>query len=281
MAPIQIDFEHVLYAYKTIHENHKKHSYFQEILSRHSCFNEVKWKEAPKVRPKKFGAGLDMTDGSVFKKDLVSYLNKVSTSNLERISSKIVEMFKIEYINLFVTTLWDYFKLQPMFQSVYMQILKDVSATLTPDNVHVMNLIWKDIWYVHRKSEHWKISMELIEKSHNYDDFCDYIKQKKRLNATAEGFAMLITEGIVNDDEKYTWVSDVIDWCASLDMTNIVNKSATDSCIEQIREFCKADYTSVPPYIIEKLIKLNTEPLQKATYFKIKDFIEATTKISN
>lgn len=280
MAPtIQIDFEHVLHAYKTVSTPHTKVLYFQQIIRDHSCFNEIKWKDTPpKVRPKKFGAGTDMSDEGVFKKDLTSLLNKVTVANLQSVKSQVVTMFRPEFIDIFVSSLWSYFKIQPSFQDVYIQLLREVLTNISYDNACKINLIWQNIWDAYRRDETWKISNEVIGRLQLYDDFCDYIKEKKRLNAEAEGFSRLLIEGVISDPDKYSWVDDVINWCSCLDITNVNNKKIIDSCVEQIRDFCKHDYTSVPDSIVDKLEILNTHDLQKATYFKIKDFIEGVKK---
>lgn len=281
MSPIQIDYSVFLHAYDTVHDIHQKQTFFQEIMNNHSCFSEVKWKPtiSVKVRPTRVGT-TDNTVEAIFKKDLISLLNKVSITNIDNISEKLIDIFKMEFTEIFVSTLWNYFKIQQVFQCVYIKLLTKLYKTLSKEDSYRMDLLWKELWDIHITTDEWKISSSLIEQSHNYDDFCEYIKEKKRLNAIVEGLSRLINVGIIKDVEveHFTWVHKVLDECLSIDLTNIVNKSMVDSYIEQIRDYCKIDYTIVPLDIIEKLELLNTMQLQKATSFKIKDFIEIVKK---
>lgn len=279
MSPVQIDYAIILHAYKTVTDLHEKHSFFQEIINRHSCFNELKWKDSVSVKgySKKIGTN-DSTVECVFKKDLISLLNKASITNLETISERLLQTFKIEFIDIFVNTLWSYFKIQQVFQPVYIQLLTKLYKTLSEEDANRMDLLWIDLWNIHTVNEEWRISSSLIEQSHNYDDFCEYIKEKKRLNAIVEGFSRLINAGIIKNIDNFQWIHKVIDLCLTLDLTNIIHKSMVDSYIEQVRDYCKIDYSKVPLDIIDKLEILNSKQLQKATFFKIKDFIEIVKK---
>lgn len=279
MSFIQIDYAIILNAYKTVHGVHQKQGFFQEIINSHACFNEIKWKDAisVKARPKKVGTN-DTTVESIFKKELISLLNKASITNLDTISDKLLEIFKSDFMEIFVTTLWSYFKIQQVFQCVYIKLLIKLYMTLSKEDMERMDLLWTELWHIHTTSDEWQISSSLIEQSHNYDDFCEYIKEKKRLNAIVEGFSRLIDVGIIKNIDHFLWVHKVLDLCLTLDLTNIINKSMVDSYIEQIRDYCKIDYSKVPLDIIDKLELLNSKQLQKATSFKIKDFIEIVKK---
>ena len=292
MKIIQINFEQFVIAYKTINTSHIKTDVFIKIIKTHGCFHEKleekhsRWKGTHRVDPPpkpqhltrpKIG-GTDTSHRAIFKKELVSILNKATITNIENISNKVVTLFKMEHAEDFITILWGYFKQQQIFQTVYIQLLEDIYNTLSVDDIIEMNISWTKLWNTYIKKSEWHIDYKLIEDSHNYDDFCEYIKEKKKLNAAAEGWSRLMKLGIINT-EQFCWVNDVIEYCNTLDLTNIVHKSMLDSYIEQIRDYCKISYEKVPSAVIEKLEVIKDRTLLKSTKFKIVDFIDAVKKM--
>lgn len=266
---MKIEFEQVLNAYKNIKEPHKNNLFFQKLIATYECFGEDKWnsrKPKPPPPPIKDRPKIGNQDGSpdnIYKKALILSLNKLTASNMDTVGTSIVKNHKMCFNQIFVATIWEYFIRQPAFQDVYIKMierLKDAAAEL--ESIYLS--------YIHNDT--WKINYELIEQSHNYDDFCEYIKEKKRLNAMAQGWARLIKSGIIIVTEPFKWCVKVIEMCISFDLSNVVYRTMVDSYVEQIRDYCKYLEIHIPITLIESVCELSKLNIQKSTKFKIEDF---------
>jgi hypothetical protein len=122
------------------------------------------------------------------------------------------------------------------------------------------------------------MNYELIEQSHNYDDFCEYLKHKKILNAIAQGWARLISVDLVQIPNPFEWCDTLLMHALALDLSNVVNRSMVDSYIEQLREYSNELKVVPPPVIVLKVEELKTKEIQKSTKFKIMDFLEGIEK---
>lgn len=298
-APVQIAFSLWVDTYKMLKDPHGKDAFFKEIIASYTCFQEKpeskfnKWNHGhrkqshvfndsfPKKERVKIG-NQDTSRENVFKKELISILNKLTNANLDTIVRQLRVSFQIDLMEIFVQVLWDYFKRQPEFQPLYIKLLESVYQILSDDDILEMNLLWSKIWNAFQQEEQWKMEYELVEQSHNYDDFCEYLKEKKKKNAMAQGWGRLMSLGMIRT-EPYTWVSQILEHCQEQDLTNVVYKSMVDSYIEQVRDYCKSLpvglYENIPSSILHKMEAMKEGELSKATQFKIMDFLEDVQKM--
>ena len=277
---MKIDFSQVLFAYKNIKEPHKNHLFFEKLISTYDCFNEAKWSSSRKPRQYvvplpikervKIG-NLDSSPENIYKKELVLSLNKLTATNMGTVGISIVKNYKTDFKHIFVAIIWEYCTRQPAFQDVYIKLIEKLK------NYTEMKDIWVNLWDTYMKTELWKLNYELIEQSHNYDDFCEYIKEKKRLNAMAQGWSRLIDLGIITTG-SFDWCFSVIEYCVTLDLSIVVYRSMIDSYVEQLREYCKYIHLPVPFELIEKIENMKTFNIQKSTKFKIEDFLSENKK---
>jgi hypothetical protein len=215
----------------------------------------------------------DTSDEHVYKKELIMCFNKLTDKNFDTVSDQIRTQFKVKYVDVFIATLWEYFKRQPEFQPVYVKLLESLEV-----GKDVLKEGWMSRWTTYIANDEWKMDYELIEQSHNYDDFCEYIKKKKILNAIAQGWARLISVEIVQIPNVFEWCDRLLMHAHALDLSNVVNRSMLDCYIEQLRDYCNHIMVVPPPIIILKVEELKTKEIQKSTKFKIMDFLEAIEK---
>lgn len=285
---VRIELSAVTNLYKCAVGTHPKHSYFANIIAKYECFNEKegvkpRWSarkggggfahvKSVRVRVKTIGME-DTSDEHVYKKELILSFNKLTDKNFETVSQQVKTRFKIKYIDVFITTLWEYFKRQPDFQHVYVKLLESLAV-----GKDVLKELWTSRWTTYIENDEWKMNYALIEQSHNYDDFCEYLKQKKILNAIAQGWALLISVGFVETLNVFEWCDTLLMHSLELDLSNVVNRSMVDSYIEQLREYSKEIKVVPPPVIVLKVEELKMKEIQKSTKFKIMDFLESIEK---
>lgn len=300
-APVQIEFSLWVDAYKTLTDPHGKDAYFKEMIASYTCFQEKpdskfhKWNHGYRKQPHTYTTGnsllkkertkignLDTSRENIFKKELISILNKLTNANLDTIIRQTRVCFQVDLMDIFVQTLWGYFQRQPEFQPLYVKLLESVYQLLSDDDILEMNLLWSKIWNSYQQDEQWKMEYQLVEQSHNYDDFCEYVKEKKKKNAMAQAWGRLMSLGMIRT-EPYTWVHQLLEHCQEQDLTNVVHKSIVDSYIEQIRDYCKSLpsslYENIPSSVINKMETIKEMELSKATQFKVMDFLEDVQKM--
>lgn len=269
---MKIDFEQVLTAYKNVKEPHKNHLFFQKLISTYDCFGEEKWnsrkpKPSPPIKERPKIGNQDVSPDNVYKKALILSLNKLTASNMDTVGTSIIKTYKICFNEIFVATIWEYFIRQPVFQDVYIKMIERLKNTVTETED-----IWNSIYKSYISNDTWKINYELIEQSHNYDDFCEYIKEKKRLNAMAQGWSRLISSDIVIVTDPFKWCVKVVETCLSFDLSNVVYRTMVDSYVEQIREYSKYLQIQIPITLIDSVCELSKLNIQTSTKFKIEDF---------
>jgi hypothetical protein len=267
---MKIDYSVVVYVYQTLNTYHRNHSSYETLLSSYECFKDIKWspnpkKNVPKQRVVKFG-NVEATPENMYKKDLISSLNKLTLTNMETIGISILKNFKLEFVDIFVIVMWEYFKRQPVFQEIYIKIIEKVA-----DYSEVRDK-WFIIFQSYIKNKEWQMDYTLIEQSHNYNDFCYYIKKKKELNAIAQGWARLMNIGVITAD-VFEWCFYIIETIHTLDLSHIIYKTMLDSYIEQLYAYCTTIQYPTPLELIEKIEFIKKMPIQKSTQFKIEDFI--------
>jgi hypothetical protein len=268
---MKIDFAE---AYKNVKEPHINHLFFEKLIATYDCFGEEKWPSRKAKPPVKERPKIGIQDTSVenqYKKTLILSLNKLTATNMDTVGMSIVKNYKVSFKHIFVATIWEYFTRQPAFQDVYIKMIEKFT------NINDFQEAWSVIYKTYIRKDVWKISYDLIEQSHNYDDFCEYIKEKKRLNAMAQGWARLMKSGIVCA-EPFHWCHTVIDLCLSFDLANVVYRTMVDSYIEQIKEYCKHISVVVPPELLTRVNSIGELNIQKSTKFKIEDFVNENKK---
>lgn len=280
---------------------HPKAYIFREMIRNHTCFHE-KQEGKPQKWNKKHGHGHghghtamssssrkgertkigsnDTSREGVFRKECVSLLNKLTGTNLSVMVRQMRTIFEKEFMQLFVDTLFEYLTRQPEFQHLYIHVMVSIYPLLQEADLLEMNRMWQKHWDNYISHETWKFERELVEQSHNYDDFCEYTKEKKKKVAYIQAWTRLYQHGSISTD-IFVFVDSILSHCESLDMADKIDKTVIDNYIEQIREL----YRLLPADTIEDfhhryLTRLeglkNKKGLGKASYFKLVDFIEAS-----
>lgn len=299
--PIVIPFSDLLNCLNTT-KHWISNNVLQEILTKYTCFTEKtdhrfghysKWnngnhssknymhqntsvKERPKIGIK------DTSKEASFKKDVQSLLNKLTHQNYDIILKKIKHQFHVDYIELFTSIIWNAIQLQPDFQELYIRMLRQIYSTIQDEWVSVSNHQWNMIWTNYIEFNQWKLPYELVEKSHNYNDFCDYVKEKKRLISISQAWARFINLGMIQT-EPYQLISQILHHIhQDLETDNPIHLICIECYIEQCKEYYKTlrfnIQKKIPNITTRYILDMKDLELPKSCYFKVVDFIELLEK---
>lgn len=285
------DFKHV-----KIYEMHHKHAFIQDMIKTYACFQEKqdhkfsKWNQklnhsAHKPISKKMERPIignrDTSIENTLRKDFQTLLNKLTTSNLDTMIRKIRMQFNKDYMTIYTDLLYDYFKRQPDFQNLYIDILETIYQILSDDDIITMNIQWMNYWNEYMLQRKWILQESLVLNSEDYDIFCDYLKEKKKNIALAQAWGRLLALGSINID-PYEWLLEIVNYCSHMDFQSKYHMTSFDCYIEQMREF----YKVLPKHIqnnisstyLFKLYHLQDLNLPKIGYFKLLEFLEFLEK---
>lgn len=290
--PTLISFQTIL-NFSTLVQ-HPKYDFITQLIANYPCFqdkieSQPRWVSAKKQRSimpvlkerPKIGIQDSSTSASI-KKELQSLLNKLTHSNFQTILSKVIHMFDMTYVSVFIDIIWNYLQRQPDFQPLYIQMIEKIYEQLSEDSYIEIGNVWNTIWRKYLSSKEWKLNKELVEQSHNYNDFCDYVKEKNRLVSTIQAWARLINLGIVSADPYELFYDILYHMVKELNPSSKVDASCLECYVEQSKEYYKAlskDIQGRLPNTLDSLLhdvkELN---VHKSCQFKIQDFTQLFVK---
>ena len=206
-------FHNILKLCETYELNNKKQyntKYkFNNKKNKHNNNNNIR--NIPKERPKTF---LNISKGDIddLNKELNGNLNKLSSSNYDKIYKKIVELFinknDIFDYNYFIDNLFSKSVMQPIFCPLYVRILiiiKEKSLLEYKEEKISYHLIEKCNSFKNMITE-FKEKEDDILNPNNYDDFCE--KNKKKI--FKKGFSQFIGELYKNKFLDNIYLNDFI-----------------------------------------------------------------------
>ena len=144
--------------------------------------NQAKRAAVPTMGERRRIGGGDQTTA---RKQIMVLMNKLSENNLETIL-KGVRLLDGELVDGYVTVIWDLMQRCSEYQPLYIQVLKALNA---PDKIKAQLLALYDSWRADRTFPD--------PSQESYDEFCDYVKWKKRRQAAATAWLHLINEGLL------------------------------------------------------------------------------------
>jgi hypothetical protein len=284
-----VDFKKT-YSYK---DNFINKSNITEVISNYKCFTESddtyyfkkhykknkftngkSNKERPRI------GNQDISKEAIITKDFQGLLNKLSKSNYSTILISIEKQFIEDNLFIYIEILWKYFQKQPNYQDLYINILDNIYELIKNDDTRKQfNQYWKNKWVNFINNNEWIISKQMIKDSLNdnenegYDEFCDYVKEKKRLIAVAQSWARMYNSNYIQDID--TFIVHLIESIINIDTDDIVDVK----CVECYTEQCITCYQIIKKFslteqILKKIEKLKSINMKhKSCLFKIEKLV--------
>tara|TARA_Y100000389_G_scaffold166084_1_gene170638 strand:- start:685 stop:1521 length:837 start_codon:yes stop_codon:yes gene_type:complete len=141
-------------------------------------------------------------------KIILSYLNKLSSSNYDDLSQKIINNIRNENYNIIIDKLFNISYKQSNYTNIYIDLFKKIILSSKENNIllnNIKNLIFNlsnDI--INNKNNDLDLIIKHTNKNDlNYDDFCDINKNSKYLKGKINIICNLIKNKIINIDKNY------------------------------------------------------------------------------
>jgi hypothetical protein len=167
----------------------------------HSQSHSHTRKEKPSERKPLFEK--DLSIDSIIRKNMTTLMNKISATNKEHIISQVRSGFREDHAHVYASIIWEYMILSPDHQDVY----TDVVILLPP----VMSMHMNDLWRSWFDARGWIVHTNDAE---DYDEFCSYVKSKKRSIAIMKAIGQLTKKNVLPRPAYNTTVSAIFETCA-------------------------------------------------------------------
>lgn len=140
-----------------------------------------------------------INNDSISHREFISILNKITNVNQQKLIIKVKDIIKKEHTSVYVLLLWDMMLRCPDFQNIYINIIDIIRNT--NDIINMED--FKNIWSSYILEQKWLPDSKICLNINEYDEFCDFMKWKKRANAAINGFMLLVVNNIVSDNIVY------------------------------------------------------------------------------
>jgi len=193
--------ENLVKEYKCFTEDEKGDKWFSRKPS--ATYNTIIKNPVVNSRIQKFKIHNDTNEE--IHREFLSFMNKLSDKNKNSTINFIRSHCKQAYIDKYIEIIWDMMLRSPDYQSNYIEILKEISNI---SNITLISSI-KLMWILFLTNKKWIPSEELLNED-DYDEFCDFLKWKKRSLASIKAYSLFIKEGWIDEDVFITLLQNII-----------------------------------------------------------------------
>jgi hypothetical protein len=161
----------------------------------------------------------DLSREDIVRKDILCNLNKLSKSNVEAIIRSLRTSFYIDYFHHYVSITWDMMHKQHEFQPLFVMVLNNVRALLiNPSDTAQFDLLLAQKCRGFLDEQGWLPPPSVLCEAPDYDEFCDYMKWKKKSQGILKAVLILMSSTIVepNYEEVFENISDTLQNCGSI-----------------------------------------------------------------
>lgn len=223
----------------------------------------------------------ELSRENLAKKDFLALMNKLTQQNKAQIYQSINHVFREDCIPIYVQILWDSMQRAPDFIGLYMGA-QDVLIQSSKSR-DVWDKQWAILWNTFLETKGWAPKEQLLLEE-DYDEFCDFVKWKKRTLGALRAWMALSKSPSVPQAAPKVLVQQILQDCNSeLDKNNKGSK-LTDTFLEEIRCFFREGTEPEIRDIIASWVEERKQShscgfaqLRPSTRFKMLDVQDACT----
>jgi hypothetical protein len=224
--------------------------------------NQHKPSEKPRIGKR------ELSCEAIAEKDFLGILNKIAPSNKDKILSNLQKQVRPEFDQMYLTTLWEHFLRSDTYQSVLIDVLHELGNRF--DARSFVQMKWRQ--YVQTRA--WVPPLPPDRDGHNYDEFCDAVKWRKRAMAILQMWRGLVDSGWIPHGEMTPLQSAL---AKDIDAELAAEKPVFKACEIMLEEFCLViklfgASEGIREWIIP--MKKNAAQLPPAVRFKVYDIFD-------
>jgi hypothetical protein len=194
---------------------------------------------------------------AISKKEFLLHANKLTPKNKDAIIKSFKPHIRRECGDIYIHEAWDLIQRAPEYQEVYVGFV----ATIFEDH-RVLSEKIAGIYSSYMDKKAWYP----VTTSDDYDEFCDFVKWKKRAIAAVQGFKMFCKSGFL-DESCLIDLSEELATTIDEQLATCNGSPAVDALLEQIGHLPIKNDT-----IVERW-RANLSTYRPSTKFKILDIL--------
>lgn len=175
-----------------------------------------------------------ITEDDVARKEFISYLNKLSIQNAKQIIQSILKILRPNYIPLYIQLVWEIMMVQHDYQELYIELLNEMKTVL--DEVSIANEC-KILWEGYVNKEGWLL--KLHKQQDAYNDFCDYVKEKKCIYGALKAWMTLLDHQWIHNVTPHTLIGYLLKAISDIVAVAPCDKEQLECLFQQIYNYMR------------------------------------------
>ena len=230
--------------------------------------NQVEYSKPQRIEKVKIG-NRDLSRENIARKDFLALMNKLSDNNRSSILQTLKHVFREDCIDVYLQVTWDQMQRCADYHDLHVSVLKTIHGLIT--SPQLWREKWDALWNGFVEKQAWKPSTELLQEE-DYDEFCDFVKWKKRALSSLHAWKKLERHGWVQNVNE-TLMPSICELCDEELFTTHGSK-LTDILLDEMIVLISDGNHS--PHVHRFLRKwdANCESLRPSTKFKLFDVRE-------
>jgi hypothetical protein len=141
----------------------------------------------------------ELSREDISRKDFTANMNKLSRQNYDSILRLIRTTYNSNFLQNYMDIVWSMMLRQVDFQDLHIQVVQHLMHITPPDKKIRVSDYWNQRCRTYFDDKEWTPTDDLFGQntSDEYDDFCDYIKWKKKTGASLLAWLRLMDAGVI------------------------------------------------------------------------------------
>jgi hypothetical protein len=217
----------------------------------------------------------DISKESQTRRDFMAFVNRLSDANLKLINTYFKTKFQFEFLDVYISILWDMMLRSTEFQHLYVECFVAIHDNIPNENTDLFTTKIEELWNNYNDKQIWIPSEELINEK-DYDDFCDFVKWKKNSISYIHSFAKFVNKNWLPKDVYTTLGNNFIIATKDFMEKYPIGCKGSDALLDQLLilvEYTMKEY-DISLSIFIKDLRDNGQIYRPSTRFKVYDVDE-------
>lgn len=178
------------------------------------------------------------------RKDFIANMNKLSRQNYDSILRLIRTTYNSNFLSNYMDIVWDLMIRQADYQDLHIQVIEHLLQLTPSEKKTMVSQYWNQKCTDFFENKRWVPEGDIREalqsnSNEEYDEFCDYIKWKKRIGASFQAWIRLMVSTLI--DAKYD-----VCFCHILESIEEAIKEKQHKYLDCLLEWCLLIHKVLP-----------------------------------
>lgn len=177
----------------------------------------------------------ELSRENLARKDFMALMNKLTEQNKDHIFQTIKNVYREDCTPVYVQILWDIMQRSPTFIDLYMAAFQ---VLVKSSKSSAWAKTWAAIWHDFKVERLWQPSADIIGEDGDYDEFCDFVKWKKRTLAAMNVLPLLAKQNWIPIQEVEDMIQNILHECDA-ELARVNGSKVSDAYIDELSAILK------------------------------------------